>query len=128
MKKTIFPHNPYRTGQSMILTVLVLSSAVLALSAIGGYMMLIRLRINSDIVNTTKAIYIADAGLECEAYNQFQLADIDCNDIPYNAFPHTSGVVDPRASYVSEYTAGPPSYMLSKGSYRSASRSFRLGF
>lgn len=112
----------------MILTVLVLSSAVLALSAIGGYMMLLRLRINSDIINTTKAIYIADAGIECEAYNQFKMASLDCNDAPYNAFPHTSGTVDPAAAYNVEYDPGPPPFMISKGLYRSSSRSFRLDF
>lgn len=121
-------HTNHRQGQSMILTVLVLSSAVLAISAIGGYMMMLRLRINSDIVNTTKAIYITDAGIECEAYNQFQMASIDCNAAPYNAFPHTSGTVDPSASYQVEYTPGPPPYMISKGIYRSSSRSFRLDF
>lgn len=118
----------YQRGQSMILTVMVLSSAVLALSAIGGYMMLLRLRINSDIVNTTKAIYVADAGIECEAYNQFQMASIDCNAAPYNAFPHTSGTVDPTASYQVEYSDAPTPYMISRGLYRSSSRSFRLDF
>lgn len=113
----------------MILTVLVLSSAVLALSAIGGYMMLLRLRINSDIVNTTKAIYIADAGLECEAYNQFKSAGIDCNAAPYNAFPHSGGAVNSGARYTVEYTAGPPAqYAVSRGTYRSSIRAFRMDF
>lgn len=114
----------------MVLTVLVLSSAVLALSAIGGYMMLIRLRINSDIANTTKAIYIADAGLECEAYKQSDPSSgIDCNAAPYNSFPHTSGVVNASASYAASYTAGPPSrFILSTGTYRSSGRSLRMNF
>lgn len=112
----------------MILTVLVLSSAVLSLSAIGGYMMLVRLRISSDITNTTKAIYIADAGIECEAYNQFRMGGLNCNDAPYDAFPHTSGSVNSDASYVVQYTATPTPSIISKGSYRAASRSFRLDF
>lgn len=113
----------------MILTVLVLSSAVLALSAIGGYMMLVRLRISSDIVNTTKAIYIADAGLECEAYNRFgPNEDGFCNANGRNSFLYTGTVADPGAAYEVTYTDVPSPFILSKGNYRSSGRSFRLDF
>lgn len=113
----------------MILTVLVLSSAVLALSGIGGYMMLIRLRVSSDITNTTKAIYIADAGIECEAFNHFKNAGaLNCNSAPYNIFMYTAGVADPGASYDTAYVAGPPGYARSTGTYRNVNRSFRLDF
>lgn len=113
----------------MILTVLVLSSAVLSLSAIGGYMMLVRLRISSDIANTTKAIYIADAGLECAAYAHYtpQAADF-CTTEGRNEFRYVRGTADLDASYEVEDVVGPPQYIRSKGSYRSASRSFRLDF
>lgn len=115
----------------MILTVLVLSSAVLSLSAIGGYLMLIRLRVNSDIVSTTKAIYIADAGLECEAFNRLKKggADADyCKKEGRNEFSYNAVSPEPDAFYTVEYAAGPPVYILSVGSYRALNRAFRLNF
>ena len=117
-------------GQAMILTVLVLSSTVLSLSAIGSYLMMIRLRVSSNIVNTTKAIYIADAGIECEAYNQLKAGGvINCNDGgSYNAFLYNGGVADPGASYATVYVPGAGAYARSTGSYRNVNRSFRLDF
>ncbi len=113
----------------MILTVLVLSSTVLALSAIGSYLMIIRLRNSANIVNTTKAIYIADAGIECEAYNRLKAGGaIDCNTGSYNAFFYNGGVADPNASYATTYVAGPPAYARSTGSYGTVNRSFQLDF
>lgn len=113
----------------MILTVLVLSSTVLALSAIGSYLMMIRLRISSNIVNTTKAIYIADAGIECEAYNQLKAGGaLNCDAGPYNAFLYNEGIADPGASYTTVYAPGPGAYARSTGSYRNVNRSFRLDF
>ncbi|OGM94256.1 hypothetical protein A2610_03060 [Candidatus Wolfebacteria bacterium RIFOXYD1_FULL_48_65] len=117
-------------GQAMILTVLVLSSIVLSLSSIGGYLMLVRLRISSDIGNTMRAIYIADAGLECEAYNHFKNSDAAgfCADAARNAF--LSGEVDDTARFYYEtvYVSAAPSYIRSIGTARNVNRSFRLDF
>lgn len=116
----------------MILTVLVLSSIVLSLSSIGGYLMLVRLRINSDIGNTMRAIYIADAGLECEAYDHFKNADAAgyCADPTRNVFL-TDVVADPqRFYYETAYNKGTASSsnIRSIGNARDTNRSFRLDF
>lgn len=113
----------------MILSVLVLSSTVLALSAIGGYLMLVRLRVSSDVQSTTRAIYIADAGLECAAFSHFVKADaFDCAADPYGTFSY--GASD-NAAYTTEYVAGAASstsYIRSVGGFRTSNRSFRLDF
>ena len=114
----------------MILTVLVLSSIVLSLSAIGGYLMLVRLRISSDIGNTMRAIYVADAGLECEAYNHFKNSDTVgyCADPSRNAFL-VGEVEDPtRFYYETLYESTAPTYIRSVGTARNVNRSFRLDF
>lgn len=114
----------------MILTVLVLSSVVLSLSSIGGYLMLVRLRISSDIGNTMRAIYIADAGLECEAYNHFKNADAAgyCADPVRNVFL-TGAVADPeRFYYETVYESTAPASIRSVGTARNVNRSFRLDF
>lgn len=113
----------------MILSVLVLSSTVLALSAIGGYLMLVRLRVSSDIQSTTRAIYIADAGLECAVFNHFVKADgIDCQSVPYGTFVYGPG---DDAAYTTEYVPGAASstsYIRSVGGFRTSNRSFRMDF
>lgn len=114
----------------MILTVLVLSSVVLSLSAIGGYLMLIRLRISSDIGNTMRAIYVADAGLECEAYNHFKNNDVEgyCADPARNSF-FAGDVDDPaRFYYETFYEPVAPSHIRSIGTARNINRSLRLDF
>lgn len=126
-------NNPYRRGQAMIMTVLVLSSTVLSLSAIGGYLMLVRLRTSSDIVSTSKAIYVADSGIECEAYHQFKKpaepADFCTNaGAGRNSFSYDTGTVDETASYAVTYTAGPPSNIQSVGSFRNSNRAFQIDF
>lgn len=114
----------------MILTVLVLSSVVLSISAIGSYLMLIRLRVSSDVGNTMRALYIADAGLECESYNHFRNGDVAgyCADASRNTF--LSGAVSDPASFYYEtvFEAAVPSHINSVGTSRTANRSFRFDF
>lgn len=114
----------------MILTVLVLSSIVLSLSAIGGYLMLVRLRISSDIGNTMRAIYIADAGLECEAYNHFKNGSVAgyCADPSRNIFL-SGDVPDPeRFYYETASVVVAPAHIRSVGNARTVNRAFRFDF
>lgn len=55
-------------GQTMILTVLLLSSAILSATAISALLVLFQLRQVSDIKASTQAIFAADAGIECVLY------------------------------------------------------------
>ena len=56
-----------------MLSVLIIGTSILVFSTIGGYLMLQRLREASNIVGTTKAIFAADSGIECELYRYNKL-------------------------------------------------------
>lgn len=60
-----------REGQVMILTVLALGGAILGATTIAGLLMLYQIRQATDLANSGKAIYAADAGLEWTLYNWF---------------------------------------------------------
>ncbi len=62
----------------MLITSLVLSSTLLGATTIAGLLMLYQLRQGSDIANSTKAIYAADAGLEWRLYRFFK-TDRSCD-------------------------------------------------
>jgi len=55
-------------GQTMILTVLLLSGAILSATAISAMLVLFQLRQASDIESSAQAIFAADAGIECVLY------------------------------------------------------------
>ena len=56
----------------MLLTVLLLGGIILTVSTITGYLMILKIRTSSDITNSAKAIFAADAGIEWELYKQFK--------------------------------------------------------
>ena len=59
-------------GQAMLLAVLLIGSGILTMTAVSGYLTLQRVRMSSDTVNSTKAVFAADAGMECELFNYFK--------------------------------------------------------
>lgn len=59
-------------GQVALLAVLILGGSILGASAIAGYLVTLKIRQNTDIINSTKAIFAADAGIEWELYKQFK--------------------------------------------------------
>ncbi len=56
----------------MLLAVTLIGSVVLIFSSISGYFILQRLRMAADFVDSSKAIYAADAGLEWKLYQCFK--------------------------------------------------------
>ncbi len=60
-----------RSGQVMIITILVLGGAILSATTIAGLLMLYQIRQTTDIANSGKAIYAADAGIEWALYTWF---------------------------------------------------------
>src|SRR3989344_415294 len=62
----------YIKGQAMVLTALIIGGALLAITTVAGYLMAVRIRQGSDIVNSTKAIFAAEAGIEWELYKLFK--------------------------------------------------------
>ncbi|MFA5083937.1 MAG: hypothetical protein WC475_00925 [Candidatus Paceibacterota bacterium] len=58
-------------GQVMLMTVLVIGGLLLGASSIAGLLMVYQIRQSSDVVNSTKAIFAADTGIEWELYRLF---------------------------------------------------------
>ncbi|MEK7520538.1 MAG: hypothetical protein AAB560_00465 [Patescibacteria group bacterium] len=71
-------------GQVMLLSVMVLSGAILSISAIAGLLTLYQIRQANDIGNSTKSIFAADSGIEFELYKFFK-------NPTYIAQPMTNG-------------------------------------
>lgn len=67
-----------RRGQVMLITSLVLASTLLASTTIAGMLMLYQLRQGSDVANSAKAIYAADAGLEWRLYRFLKVDGRNC--------------------------------------------------
>lgn len=61
-----------RSGQIMVLTVLALGGTILGATTIAGLLMLYQIRQSTDLANSAKAIFAADAGIEKSFY------DISC--------------------------------------------------
>ncbi|MDD5547311.1 MAG: hypothetical protein PHN74_00160 [Candidatus Pacebacteria bacterium] len=66
------------SGQAMLLTVLIMTGTVIGATAIAGYLMLSQVRQATDVVNSSKAIFAADTGMEWAFYNFFQLDNQVC--------------------------------------------------
>jgi len=58
------------SGQTMILTVMMLTGAILSATAISALLVLFQLRQASDIKASTQAIFAADSGVECIFYEK----------------------------------------------------------
>lgn len=66
----------------MLVTVLAMSGTLLGATAIAGYLMLNQIRQTTDVVNSTKAIFAADAGLEWRIYKFFKADGQKCLECP----------------------------------------------
>lgn len=62
-------------GQVMLLTVLIISGTVLGATTIAGLLTLNQIRQTTNVINSTQALYAADAGLEWHLYTSFVDAD-----------------------------------------------------
>lgn len=58
-----------RSGQAMLLTVIALGGTLLGATTIAGLLMLYQIRQSTDLKDSTKAIFAADAGLEMAGYH-----------------------------------------------------------
>ncbi|KKS25693.1 MAG: hypothetical protein UU85_C0001G0123 [Candidatus Wolfebacteria bacterium GW2011_GWA2_42_10] len=109
-------------GQAMLLAVLLIGSGILTMTAVSGYLTLQRVRMSSDTVNSTKAVFAADAGIECELFNYFKRASVNCGKLFFEdnkVSIKTSIVVDASST---------PRYIKSIGSASRAYRAFMMGF
>ncbi len=56
-------------GQVMVLSVLMLGGILLSVSAFAGLLMVYQIKQINDAVNSAKAIFAADAGIEWQTFN-----------------------------------------------------------
>ena len=73
-------------GQVMLLTVLVLSACFLSFPFVAGLLTFYQLRQAGSVVNSVKAIYAAETGLELELYRWYKERDI-CHGLPLPSPP-----------------------------------------
>lgn len=71
------------SGQAMLLTVFIVGAGILSMTAISGYLLTQRIRASSNLTDSARAIYAADAGLECERYNLKPDPNVTCTDLPF---------------------------------------------
>lgn len=68
-------------GQVMILSVVMISGAVLSATAAVGILMIYELRHAGNAINSAEAIFAADAGVECALMKHKEDEPVlDCND------------------------------------------------
>ncbi len=69
-KDSRFKIHGLRKAQTMLLTVFVISGTLMAVAIIGGILMIYQIRNAGDFVNSAKAIFAADAGINWWVYSQ----------------------------------------------------------
>lgn len=74
----------HNSGQAMLLTVLALGGTILGATTIAGLLMLYQIRQTTDMANSAKAIYAADAGVEVGLYNFFCVPQSGGCQLPQN--------------------------------------------
>lgn len=122
-------NHKYIKGQVMLLSILLIGASILGATSIAGYLMLRQLRLSSDIVNSTKAIFAADTGIEWELYKCFKcnpdfFCDPDCTalDSQKPSMTNNSSV----SSTVIYDNNGLPQSIKSVGSASQIHRAFML--
>lgn len=63
-------HNSRQKGQTMLLTVMLLSSAILGATSLAALLVLFQLRQATDAKASTQAIFAADSGIECVLFEK----------------------------------------------------------
>jgi len=109
-------------GQAMLLAVLLIGTSVLVITSLSGYMMLQRIRMGFNFVDSTKAIFAADAGIECEFYNSFKGASMDCDGLDF------SDILTKVQTVIVSDDKGVPQYIKSIGTSNKSSRAFVAEF
>jgi threonine/homoserine efflux transporter RhtA len=110
----------------MIIAVLALGGAILGATALAGFLMLYNIRVTADAVNSAKAIFAADSGVNWALYTYYHP--------PLGAQPSLgNGSAVTVICYTSadaptpcDQTGAVPSYAISKGSALNSRRAFWL--
>jgi len=71
MKEFKFKNIKSQEAQAMLIVVMILGATMLGVATIAGYVSLQKIKTVAEIMDSTKAIYAADAGVEWCFYNKF---------------------------------------------------------
>ena len=74
MKKILAPHSSLLTplrGQALLLVTIAIGGIILGATTIAGLITTYQIRRATDVINSQKAIFAADAGIECGLYQFF---------------------------------------------------------
>ncbi len=116
----------------MLVTVLALSGTLLSATAIAGYLMLNQIRQTTDVVNSTKAVFAADSGLEWRLFKFFKADDQKCLECPDGAqcpAPELGNGATYQATCVSQIAGNTETVNIqSKGVSLRNARAFELSF
>jgi hypothetical protein len=119
-------------GQVMLITVLAISGTILGATTIAGLLTLYQIRQSTDIVNSTKAIFAADSGLEWRLYKFFkgdeQACIMNCPDGGACPAPELQNNSAFNSSCVAEDLGGGAQRVVirSVGTAGSAARAFEI--
>lgn len=100
----------------MLLTAMLVSAIVIAATSLAGLLTLYQLRQVTDVKGSGAAIFAADAGVECLAYDRFASGTAECS----------RGVLNNGASFVTTSTA--PGVYVSIGTSGRSSRALQINF
>lgn len=106
----------------MLLSVMLIGTSVLTITSLAGYLMLQRIKMGNQFIDSTKAIFAADAGIECEYYNYFKNGGIVCGNLSFS---------DPATKVQTSVVlnaSGTPQYIRSTGSSNKFKRAFLVEF
>lgn len=107
-----------QSGQAMLITVLILSGTMLAATTVAGLLMTYQIRQATNITDSTKAIFAADAGIEWALYRSFKNANY-----PMPTFGNGASV-----TLVFTPPTGFPTSVKSTGNAGKVARAFELTF
>lgn len=112
------------SGQIMLLSIMIIGTSILVVSVVAGYLMVQRLRFSSNMVDSAKAVFAADAGIECEQYNIFHPSAIfDCNNPAVLNFDDSLTTVATLRGLI-----GMTNYIKSTGTSNKSKRAFYLSY
>ena len=69
-------------GQALLVVVMILGATMLGVTTIAGYITVQKIRTVTDIVDSTKAIYAADSGIDWWFYKKFVAEPSEEGEIP----------------------------------------------
>lgn len=113
-------------GQVMLLSVLLISSAVLGAATLAGILVLFQLRQTADAQTSARAVFAADAGIERSLYEKYHGTHIGCGaGAPPIESEAEVFTIDPAISYIVSFekdcTVG-----ISAGRSGRSARAFRI--